>query len=70
MEISRSKVFHRLLFKKSIPKLVGEQNLLSKTFIYYDSKLAAFICYTHQDSCSSLQLETASAQTTILNFLG
>ena len=34
MEISDSKVFHRFLFKKFIPKLAGEENLLSKTFIY------------------------------------
>ena len=33
MEISESKAFHRFLFKRSVPKLVGEQNLLSKIFI-------------------------------------
>ena len=47
MEISGSEAFHRLLFKWPIPKLAGEQNVLSKTFICYDNKLAAFICYTH-----------------------
>ena len=46
MEISGSEAFHRFLFKRSIPKLAGEQNLLSKTFIYYDNKLA-FLYITH-----------------------
>ena len=35
MEISGSKGFHRFFFKRSIPKRTGEQNVLSKTFIYY-----------------------------------
>ena len=34
MEISGSTVLNRFLFKRCIPILAGEQNLLSKTFIY------------------------------------
>ena len=44
MEISESKTFHRFLLQGGIPKLVGEQNLLSKTFTYHDKKLVEFIC--------------------------
>ena len=33
MEISGLKVLNRFIFKRCIPILVGEQNLLSKTFI-------------------------------------
>ena len=68
MKISESKVFHRFLFKRSIPKLAGEQTLLSKIFIYYDNKMAPFISYTHRLNyhCGS-QVETASTQTAILN---
>ena len=47
MEISGSEVFHRFLFIRSIHKRAGEHNLLSKTFIYYDNKFAAFIFYRH-----------------------
>ena len=47
MEISGSQVFQRFLFSESIPKLAGERKLLSKTLIYYDNKLAAFVCYTN-----------------------
>ena len=47
MEISGSKVFDMFLLKRFIPKLEGEQNLVSKTFIYYDNKLDAFTCYKH-----------------------
>ena len=47
MKISGSKVFRRFLFERAIPKLAREQNRLSKTFIYYDNKLAVFIWYTH-----------------------
>ena len=47
MEISGSEVFHRFLFIRSIHKRVGEQNLLSKTFIYDDNKFAVFIFYRH-----------------------
>ena len=48
MEISGSKVFRRFLLKRSLHKLAGEQNLLSKTFIYDDNKLAAYNeCCTH-----------------------
>ena len=67
-EISGTGVFHRFLFIRSIHKRVGEQNLLCKTFIYYDNKFAAFIFYRHWINCScDLQLETASTQTTILS---
>ena len=44
MEISGSTAFLRFLFKRFILELAGEQ--LGKTFIYYDNKLFAFICYT------------------------
>ena len=47
MEISGSKGFHRFYLKRSIFKLAREQNLLSKTFIYHDNKLAAFLYVTH-----------------------
>ena len=48
MEISGSKVLNRFLFKRCIPILAGEQNLLSKTNLHIlCDKLAAFLCYTH-----------------------
>ena len=66
MEISGLQAFHRCLFERFIPKPAREQKLLSKTFIYYNNKLVAFICYTRKLNCScGLQHETA---TTDYNF--
>ena len=47
MEISEAEVFHRFFFIMSIHKRMGEQNLISKTFIYHDNKFAALIFYRH-----------------------